>query len=67
MGGRFVPGRKSKQWRRICSCFLSVLDPSGVVLPGAALNLAPKLTREQQEMLMEKKLKQMEQQPPTSK
>jgi Carboxypeptidase regulatory-like domain/TonB dependent receptor len=23
MGGRFVPGRKSKQWRRIRSCFLS--------------------------------------------
>jgi hypothetical protein len=29
--------------------------------------LFPKLTREQQEMLMEKKLKQMEQQPPTRK
>jgi hypothetical protein len=29
--------------------------------------LFPKLTKEQQEMLMEKKLKQMEQQPPTSK
>jgi hypothetical protein len=23
MGGRFVPGRKSKQWRRIRICFLS--------------------------------------------
>jgi len=83
MGGRFVPGRQRKQWRRICGCFLScssflaianlttsgpargqtastgalagvVLDPSGVVLPGAALNLVPKLTREQQEMLMER-------------
>jgi hypothetical protein len=29
--------------------------------------LFPKLTKEQQEMLMEKKLKQLEQQPPTSK
>ena len=23
MGGRFVPGRRSKRWRRTCSCFLS--------------------------------------------
>lgn len=29
--------------------------------------LFPKLTKEQQEMLMEKKLKQMEQQPPPNK
>jgi Carboxypeptidase regulatory-like domain/TonB dependent receptor len=76
MRGPLVPGRKSKQWRRIRSCFLSfssflaianltsspvrgqtastgalagvTLDPSRVVLPGAAISLINQETSEEE-------------------